>query len=98
MSDSTVSVIATDSGAIDWYSAGTVPVVIDRAGGQARKRFLEFFTATIRNLNTRAAYARAVTDFATWCAKNDLDELRDLEPVHIAAYIEGLQRRLSAPP
>ena len=79
------------------YTPNSVPAIFapDR---KAALRFVEFFTATIRNSNTRAANARAVTDFATWCAKNDLDELRDLEPVHIAAYIEGLQRRLSAPP
>jgi hypothetical protein len=34
---------------VEWYSAAKVPVIIDRAGGTARKRFLEFFTATIRN-------------------------------------------------
>jgi site-specific recombinase XerD len=82
--------------ALQVYTPNSVPAIFapDR---KAALRFVEFFTATIRNLNTRAAYARAVTDFATWCGKNDLDELRDLEPIHIAAYIEGLQRRLSAP-
>lgn len=28
------------------------------------KRFVEFFTANIRNANTRKAYARAATEFA----------------------------------
>jgi TraM recognition site of TraD and TraG len=36
---------------VEWYSARNVPKVIDRAGGRARKRFLELFTATIRNEN-----------------------------------------------
>jgi site-specific recombinase XerD len=63
----------------------------------ASRRFVEFFTANIRNANTRRAYARAATEFATWCERQGLQELRDLEPVHVAAYIEGLQGRLSAP-
>jgi site-specific recombinase XerD len=63
----------------------------------AAKRFIEFFTANIRNRNTRTAYAHAVSEFAAWCECNKLTELRDLEPVHIAAYVESLQSRLSAP-
>ena len=31
------------------------------------KRVLEFFTANIREPNTRKAYARTAGDFATWC-------------------------------
>ncbi|WP_288132418.1 tyrosine-type recombinase/integrase [Accumulibacter sp.] len=63
----------------------------------ARKRYIEFFTANIRNPNTRKAYARAATDFAAWCHQAGLHELQDIEPVHVAAYVETLQLRLSAP-
>ena len=63
----------------------------------AAKRFVEFFTANIRNPNTRRAYARAAVEFAAWCEQNELRELRDIEPVHVAAYIETLQTRLAAP-
>jgi site-specific recombinase XerD len=63
----------------------------------AARRFVEFFTANIRNPNTRKAYARAASEFAAWCDRNQLTELRDIEPVHVAAYIEGLQLRLAAP-
>ena len=34
----------------------TVPGLIARAGENAGRRFLEFFAATIRSKNTRAAY------------------------------------------
>lgn len=61
------------------------------------KRFIEFFTANIRNPHTRRAYAHAVVEFAVWCETNDFRELADIEPIHVAAYIEGLQRRLAAP-
>lgn len=63
----------------------------------AGKRFVEFFTANIRNPNTRKAYARAAAEFAAWCEENGLHELRDIEPVHVAAYVETLQLRLAAP-
>jgi hypothetical protein len=42
---------------------------------EAARRFLEFFTANIRNPNTRRAYARAAVQFAVWCEENDLREL-----------------------
>ena len=64
---------------------------------EAAKRFVEFFTANIRNTNTRKAYAWAAAQFAAWCEENDLRELRDIEPVHVAAYVETLQTRLAAP-
>jgi hypothetical protein len=39
------------------------------AGNKARMRFLEFFTANIRNLHTRRAYGLATQEFLMWCAK-----------------------------
>jgi len=63
----------------------------------AAKRFLEFFAANIRNPNTRRAYLRAVRDFADWCSANEFHELIDIEPVHVAAYIELLGKRLAKP-
>ena len=43
------------------------PEIIKEAGEDAIKRFLEFFTANIRNKNTREAYARAAVQFLEWC-------------------------------
>ena len=63
----------------------------------AAKRTLEFFTANIRNPNTRKAYARAVGEFAAWCSQKGLQDLGAIEPVHVAAYVEQLQERLAAP-
>ncbi len=45
------------------------------------KRVFEFFTANIRNPNTRKAYAKAAADFAAWCEARDLDQLRGVQPV-----------------
>src|SRR4051794_20845658 len=41
-----------------------LPLMIARAGEKASWRFIEFFTANIRNKNTRAAYAVAVTELS----------------------------------
>ncbi len=61
------------------------------------KRILDFFTANIRNPNTRKAYARAVASFATWCERHGISELRAVRPTHVATYIEELQATLAAP-
>jgi integrase/recombinase XerD len=66
----------------------TIPAIIGEAGDQAARRFLEFFTANIRNRNTRAAYAHAVARFLRWCEDRRLS-LRDIEPMAVAAYIES---------
>ena len=45
-----------------------VPVLIAAAGPRAAHRFIQFFTANIRNPNTREAYARAINAFLAWCS------------------------------
>src|SRR5208337_4992908 len=61
------------------------------------ERVIEFFTAQIRNANTRKAYARATGAFATWCGEHGISELHQVRPVHVAAYIEGLHKTIAAP-
>ncbi len=73
-----------------------IPTVILDAGEKATWRFIEFFTANIRNRNTREAYARAVVRFCTWCEKKHL-LLGEVRPFYIAAYIEELGATLSRP-
>ncbi len=72
-----------------------VPAIITRAGENATWRFVEFFTANIRNRNTRAAYAQAVAQFFRWCEARAIRELDRIKPVVIAAYIE---KHPGAPP
>jgi site-specific recombinase XerD len=74
-----------------------IPAQIASAGADARRRFVEFFTANIRNRNTRQAYARAVSDFFRWCEGRGLRSLNRLEPVHVAAYVEQLGSSHAAP-
>jgi site-specific recombinase XerD len=73
-----------------------VPAVVMVAGKNAALRFIEFFTAEIRNPNTRRAYHRAVCDFFRWVETCGL-ELNQIGPVHVAAYIEKLQKELARP-
>jgi integrase/recombinase XerD len=72
-----------------------LPAIIAAAGEQARWRFLEFFTANIRNKNTRTAYLRAVLPFLAWCEARGVSDLRDIKPFLVAAYIE---QHPSSPP
>jgi site-specific recombinase XerD len=74
-----------------------LPTLITGAGEHAAKRFLEFFTVTIRNSNTRRAYARACLEFLDWCEGRGVTELSRIEPMMVAAYIEGLTQRRAAP-
>jgi site-specific recombinase XerD len=76
--------------------ASQLPSLITRAGDDAVRRFIEFFTATIRNRNTRAAYAQAIGQFCRWAEERHL-ELSTITPVAVATYIEQLEGKRSAP-
>jgi integrase/recombinase XerD len=74
-----------------------VPTLITRAAPKTRKKFFEFFTVPIRNANTRAAYYRAIQQFLDWAERAGYQDIEDIEPITVAAYIEVLRRR-AAPP
>ena len=74
-----------------------LPALIAGAGQSAETRFVEFFTANIRNPNTRRAYARAVTEFLTWCSRMGVAELAAIGPLHVATWIELQTQTLAAP-
>src|ERR1700758_5330225 len=90
MSDSELVVVAAQT-----FPA---PILIARAGPSTRKKFFEFFTVPIRNANTRAAYYRAIQQFLAWAERAGYQDLEDIEPITVGAYIETLQRRQAAPP
>jgi site-specific recombinase XerD len=77
-------------------SSPAVPALFAAHGERASRRLIEFFTAEIRNPNTRAAYRRAVGRFDGWCRERGF-LLEQLTPVHVAAYVEQLGRELSKP-
>jgi integrase/recombinase XerD len=74
----------------------TLPAIIRARGERASRRFIEFFTASIRNRNTRMAYGRAVKQFFNWCDERRL-ELVDIEAITVATYIEQLGSTASKP-
>ena len=57
---------------VPFRSVDASPALIAAAGERAKLRFLEFFTANIRNPNTRRAYARACAGFFAWCEPRGL--------------------------
>lgn len=64
------------------------PLVIFKEGEKCWDPFLEFFTARIRNLNTRKAYYCAVKKFLDWCDQKNLS-LHEIKPSDVASYIEN---------
>ena len=60
---------------------------------QAQRKFWEFFTAHIRNPNTRRAYLIAVWRFADWCGFYGIP-LAKVEPMVVVAYVEELTGKL----
>ncbi len=78
-------------------AAVNLPILVAAAGERASIRFLEFFALTIRNPHTRRAYGRAVTDFLAWCEDHAVLSIAAVQPLHVAAWIEGRTREHSAP-
>jgi site-specific recombinase XerD len=73
-----------------------VPAFIAAGGERAGFAFIDFFTAQIRNRNTRAAYAVAVRSFCSWAEARKLT-LGTLRTHHVAAYVELLGKHYSPP-
>jgi site-specific recombinase XerD len=73
-----------------------IPALIADAGEQAAWRYVDFFTANIRNPNTRRAYARACVQFFAWCEDRGLTLLA-IRSYDVATYIETLQLTHAAP-
>lgn len=62
----------------------------------ASRCFVEFFTASIQDPNTRAAYARTVGEFVGWLDQRGVT-LSMSSPVIVAASVERCGRTESAP-
>jgi integrase/recombinase XerD len=74
-----------------------VPALIAAAGEHARLRFINFFTAHIRNINTRAAYGVAAREFYGWLELRGITDIRNIRTHHVSIYVELLTRKYSAP-
>jgi site-specific recombinase XerD len=78
------------------FDAHLVPALVADVGEQAAWRYIDFFAASIRNPNTRCAYARACSQFFAWCDERGLT-LKSIRPFDVASYIEARQQTHSTP-
>ena len=62
------------------------PNLIAAADEPAQRRFLEFFTANIRNPHTRRAYAQATREFLAWCETAGVPSIAAVQPIHVAGH------------
>lgn len=76
---------------------GPMPVALLAGGAKAQSKFLEFFTAQIRNVNTRRSYAKAAVKFLGWCEQRGARSLDAITPIHVAGWIEELTGTHTAP-
>lgn len=65
----------------------SLPAIITDAGDDTARRFIEFFLVSIRNKNTRSAYAQAIKQFLDWCDYRGLSFFQ-ISPLAVAAYVE----------
>ena len=73
------------------------PAIIKTAGPNAANRFAEYFTVNIQNPNTRRAYFRNAVAFLTWCEQQGYRNLRSIQPMTVANYIEQLKASHAKP-
>ena len=78
-----------------WRIEG-LPGPVRDAGPSAQRRLLEFFTAEVRNPNTRSAYAAAASRFFQWCETRSL-ALGKISPFAVASYVEEMQQGHALP-
>jgi hypothetical protein len=64
-----------------------MPPTVFLPNEKAGERFYGFFTANIRNENTRRAYYKAACRFSEWCEGIGLLDPAHIKPLHVAAYI-----------
>ena len=74
-----------------------VPTLVAASGERASYRFLEFFTARIRNPHTRRSYGRAVGDFLGWLERRGIHDIRQVNSFTVAGWVEDMQREHPAP-
>ena len=89
--------VASPTGIITANFPFALPRLICSSGDPAQRRYMEFFAATIANTHTRRAYARATVEFLGWCSLRGVMSLGDVQPLHVATWIEQISRGASAP-
>ncbi len=90
------AIITTADISTDRRALNVLPALIADLGDEAAWRYVEFFTANIRNPNTRRAYARACNRFFAWYEDRGHVPAA-IRPHDVATYIEEVQFEVSAP-
>lgn len=78
-------------------SAGDTRAFLEASHHSAAPRFMEFFTAQIRNLNTRRSYVKAAVEFLAWCDARGAHSLNAITPIHVAGWVEAMTATHSPP-
>jgi len=86
-----------DDRSINLSSASASLPSLFTARPDARTRLRDFFSSHIRNPNTRRAYREAVRQFSAFCAENDIRDLAQVQPIHVAAFVETQLKLHSKP-
>lgn len=87
--DGEVVLLRPEAGRIDPSpDRADLPAIVARCGPAAAFTWDEFFSATIRNSNTRKAYRTAVNRFCGWCESRRI-ELTQVTPGLVGEYFDG---------
>ncbi len=81
----------------DLAAGDGLPPALFLKEARAAERFLDFFTANIRNRHTRRAYYNAACRFSEFCSERGVLDLAHVKPVHVAAYVESLRDGFAKP-
>jgi site-specific recombinase XerD len=79
------------------YHDDQLPELVGGLSDKGRMRFIEFFTAQIRNPNTRRSYVKSTGEFLRWCEDRGARSLDAITPIHVAGWIEQLTGTHSTP-
>ena len=58
----------------------------------AAEQFYDFFTSHLSNSGTRRVYFNCVSAFSTWCRDRGIEQLDRVRSIHVAGFIEQLQK------
>jgi integrase/recombinase XerD len=77
--------------------AASPGITLFTAQPKSRARMRDFFSSHIRNPNTRRAYLEAVRQFSGFCVEHGIADLAQVEPIHMAAFVEAQLKLHSKP-
>jgi site-specific recombinase XerD len=89
----TALVPVSQAGLPDQVATWVLPALLENPGDRVRDLVIEFLGAAIANDNTRAAYARVLTQFCTFLESQAVERVQQIRPLDVAAYLRSLKER-----